>query len=185
MMELGRGHWIHSVLLKELTLTMVWWITRDFRSRNCILENPRTRWNFKDGNSISRLNYVQIQQFLTSLCTGSKKLKKQSQWTILWHRDRLQGQQMSSTTICLMRWLRLQWGSFPRMCTSEKSMCRRANCSEIRPILTREANYIHDLWAFSSHRSLWSCAMSIGSVQYTLEERWCSRFRHKNGTKLC
>ena len=36
------------------------WITRDFRSRKCILENSRTPWNFKVGKSISRQKYVQI-----------------------------------------------------------------------------------------------------------------------------
>ena len=41
---------------------------------------------------------------------------------------------MSPTTRCLMRWLRLHWRSFSRTCTSEKTQCRRAACSERRPI---------------------------------------------------
>ena len=46
------------------------------------LENSRNHWNFQAGKSTSRLRYVQNQQFLTSQCTGSKKLRQQSQWTI-------------------------------------------------------------------------------------------------------
>ena len=38
--------WTHPVILEELVLTMIWWITRDFRSRKCILENSQTLWNF-------------------------------------------------------------------------------------------------------------------------------------------
>ena len=41
------------------------------------------------------------QRFLTSQCTGSKKLRLQSQLTILWHRERLWGETISPTTICL------------------------------------------------------------------------------------
>ena len=64
----------------------------------------------------------------------------------------------------------------------KKSNCRRATCSEIRPVLTREANCLHDVWAFSSHRSLWSCTRSIRSFQKkTLTEWWRSRFRYKVG----
>ena len=61
--------------LVELILTMVWWITREFRSRKCILENSQTHWNFKAGRSTSRLKYVQRQQILILQCTGSKKLR--------------------------------------------------------------------------------------------------------------
>ena len=36
---------------------------------------PGTTEYFKAGKSISRLKYVQNQRFLTSRCTGSKKLR--------------------------------------------------------------------------------------------------------------
>ena len=35
------------VILEELILTLVWWMTRDIRSRNGILENAWTPWNSK------------------------------------------------------------------------------------------------------------------------------------------
>ena len=42
------------IILMELVLRMVWWITQEFRIRNCILENSRTQRNFKDGKSTSK-----------------------------------------------------------------------------------------------------------------------------------
>ena len=50
-------------------------ITRDIKSRKRILENSRTHWNFKAGQSTSRLTCVQNQRFFTSQCTGSKKFE--------------------------------------------------------------------------------------------------------------
>ena len=64
---------------RNLFSAMVWSITRDFRSRKCIFETSQTHWNFKAGKSTSRLKYVRNQRFLTSRCTGSKKLRWQSQ----------------------------------------------------------------------------------------------------------
>ena len=106
------------------------------------LENFQTLWNFRAGKSTSKLKCVLKQQILISQCNGWKKLREQSQSTNLWHRVRLCGEQISPTTICLMRWLRLHWKSCStRMCTSEKSKCGRATRSKIRPILTRETNF--------------------------------------------
>ena len=45
--------WTHKVMPEELMLTMVWWITRDFRSRKCILENSQTHRHFKARKSIN------------------------------------------------------------------------------------------------------------------------------------
>ena len=47
------------VMLVELMLTVVWWSTRDFQSRRCILENSQTLWNFKAGKPTSRLKFAQ------------------------------------------------------------------------------------------------------------------------------
>ena len=80
-----------------------------------------------ESQSTSRLQYVQNQRCLTSPCIGSEKLRYQSQWTIFWHRDRLHGEKISPTTICLMRWLRLYWRSFSRMCTSEKELVSKSS----------------------------------------------------------
>ena len=77
------------IILVELILTVVWMIRRDFRFRNCIWENFLTLWNFKAGKSTSRLMFVRKQHILISQCTGSKKLRWQSQLTNLWHRDQL------------------------------------------------------------------------------------------------
>ena len=51
---------------------MVRWITRDIRSRNCILENSWTHWSFKAGKPTSRLKYVQFQYSLYSPCIGPR-----------------------------------------------------------------------------------------------------------------
>ena len=100
------------ITLVELFLTVVWLIIRDFRFRNCTWWNFLTLWNFKAGKSTSRLKFGRKQHILISHCTGSKKLRWQSQLTSLWHRDRLQGETISPTSICLMRWLRLHWKDF-------------------------------------------------------------------------
>ena len=74
----------------------------------------------------------------------------------------------------------------------KKSKCRRATCSKIRPILTRETNYLHDLRAFSCNQSLSSSARTLRFVQYPLTQcsdlfqhtltQWrCSRFRRSMG----
>ena len=61
---------------------------------------------------------------------------------------------------------------------------RRAACSEIRPILTREADFFCDLRAFSSNQSLWSSTGFVRSVQYESAERQISRFSMYDGTKV-
>ena len=43
--------------LEELILTLVWWITQDFRSRKCISEHSLTQWSLQAGKSTSRLKY--------------------------------------------------------------------------------------------------------------------------------
>ena len=50
------------IILVELHLTMVWWIIRDFRFRNCILEKFMTLWKFKARKSIN---------FKTEVCSKS------------------------------------------------------------------------------------------------------------------
>ena len=67
--------WTLCRILEELILKMVWWITRDIRSQNCIQGNFGIHWNFKAGKSTSRVKCAQTQYFLKSLCTGSKKLR--------------------------------------------------------------------------------------------------------------
>ena len=64
-------------------------------SHSGMMDNPRipftelnlgtfpTRWNFKAGKSTSGLRFVQEQPIFISPCTGSKKLKLQSQLTNL------------------------------------------------------------------------------------------------------
>ena len=121
------------IILVELILTVAWWINRDFQYRKRTLDNSQTLWNFKAGKSTSRLKYVRKQPILRWLCTGSKKLRLQSQLTNLWHRDRLWSELISLTSICLMRWLRLPWkkGSQHAHSLPKNSKCRRAACSEV------------------------------------------------------
>ena len=52
-------------------------------SNGGMIEYPRCPIPELHGKSTARLKYVQNQRFLTSLCNGSKKLRKQNQLTIL------------------------------------------------------------------------------------------------------
>ena len=90
------------VILVELILTVVWWSTRDFQSRSCILRNSLTPWNLKAGKSISRLKFVRRQRILKSRCHGSQKLRKQSQLTNRVHRNQFLGEQISQIVKCWM-----------------------------------------------------------------------------------
>ena len=64
----------------------------------------------------------------------------------------------------------------------QKSICRRAACSKIRPILTRETICLHDLRAFLCNRSLWSGTRTLGFVQYTFAEWRRPRNRRSVGS---
>ena len=111
--EMRRGHFVDTctTLQREAGATIywrtyshsVWSIIRDFRFRSWIWENFLTLWNFKAGKSTSRLKCVQRQQILISQCSGSEKLRQQNQLTILRHRNRLQGEEISLIMFCLMR----------------------------------------------------------------------------------
>ena len=90
------------VILVELILTVVWWSTRDFQSRSCILQNSLTPWNLKAGKSISRLKFVRRQRILKSRCHGSQKLRKESQLTNRIHRNQFLGEQISQIVKCWM-----------------------------------------------------------------------------------
>ena len=63
----------------------------------------------------------------------------------------------------------------------KKRKRRRAARSKIRPILTRETNFLHDLLAFSCNRSLWVSAGTLRFVQYPLVEWRRPRFRCSMG----
>ena len=93
---------VFHVILVELILTLVWWSTRDFQSRSCILQNSLTPWNLKAGKSISRLKFVRRQRILKSRCHGSQKLRKQSQLTNRVHRNQFLGEQISQIVKCWM-----------------------------------------------------------------------------------
>ena len=49
--------------------------------RNIVLQNSQTPWTFKAGKPLSRLKFVRKQRILRSQCSGSQKLRKQSQLT--------------------------------------------------------------------------------------------------------
>ena len=59
----------------------------------------------------------------------------------------------------------------------KKSECRRAMCSEKRPILTREADCWHDVRAFSCNWSSWSSTRPIRFVQHMSTKWRRPRFR--------
>ena len=66
----------------------------------------------------------------------------------------------------------------------KKSKCRRAACSEIRPILTMEADFFCDLRAFSSNHSLWSSTGIVRFCSIYVCRTTISWFSMHNGTKL-
>ena len=161
---------------------MVWWLTPDIRSRNCILENSQTHWNFQ---STSRLFGVcKFCAFLKSPCI------KKTEAEIAKSKDDLMiSQLITRTERCLQQ--RDAWcescvcieKDSHEFALPRESKCRRATCPERRPILTRNADCLHDLRILSGHRRWWSCTRSIRSFQYKLAEWWRSRFR-QDGTKL-
>ena len=117
------------IILMELILTVVWLIIREFLWRNGILEFFMTLWNFKAGKEASELRFVYEQQILMSQCTGSKKLRWQSQITtsrlIVWRTDFTDFDMLDAMIAFALKILNTQIGK-----------CRRAACSERRPILT-------------------------------------------------
>ena len=64
----------------------------------------------------------------------------------------------------------------------QQSKCRRAACSKIRPVLTRETNCLHDLRAFPCNQSLWSSARTLRFVQFSLAEWRRPRFQRSMGS---
>ena len=175
---------VFHVILEELILTLVWWSTRDFQSRSCILQNSLTPWNLKAGKSISRLKFVRRQRILKSRCHGSQKLRKQSQLTNRVHRNQFLGEQISTLwnagcndSVCIEEDSQLAHSIL------EKNMCRRATCSKIRPILTRKTDFVHDLWAFSCTQSLWIGTRTLRLVHFPSPEWWCPRFSMSDGIR--
>ena len=85
-------------------------------------------------------------------------------------------------------WLRYAWcddcfsvekASQHAVTFPKKSKCRRAACSETRPILTRKTDCVHDLRALSSHQSYEAVQGLSDLFKKTLTEWWCSRLLHK------
>ena len=68
------------IVLVDLILTVVWWIIRDFRFRNCIWENFLTLWNFKAGKSTSRLKFVRKDQILISHALDQRSWDGEVKW---------------------------------------------------------------------------------------------------------
>ena len=149
---------VFHVILVELILTVVWWSTRDFQSRSCILQHSLTPWKFEKLES-------QFQDW--SLCEDSES----SNHDVMDHRSWESKVNWRIEYIAINSWE----NRYPRLWNAgcndsvcieedsqlahsilEKNMCRRATCSKIRPILTRKTDFAHDLWAFSCTQSLWN-----------------------------
>ena len=64
----------------------------------------------------------------------------------------------------------------------KESNCRKAAYSNIRPILTRETNCLHDLRAFPCNRSLSSGRRTLRLIHYMFAERRCRRDPWKDCT---
>ena len=67
--------WIFTAVLEELMLSLVWWITRCFRSRKCISVNSLTPWSFQSWKVNSKTEVYSKSAHLNSQCTGSKNLR--------------------------------------------------------------------------------------------------------------
>ena len=91
------------------------------------------------------------------------------------------GETISPTMICLMWWLRIEKTSRQAYSLPQKSKCRRAACTRIRPILSRETTCLQDLRAFLCNQSSWSSTSSLRIVQYARTGWRRSRFRDKMG----
>ena len=66
----------------------------------------------------------------------------------------------------------------------QKSKCRRAACSKIRPTLARETNCLHDLRAFPCNRSSWTSTRTLRLAQYTFAELTTSKISTFGGINL-
>ena len=154
--------WETLITLVELILTLVRWIIREFPSRNCIWENisklESQDWGLLKihrsscHNALDQRSWdskVNWRIYDIAIPCGAKRFHRlRYAWCDDW--------------VCIEETARQAY-SLP-----QKSKGRRAACSKIWPILTWEANCLHDLWAFSCNWSLWSCAMSIRPDQYAL-----------------
>ena len=161
---------------RKLILTMVWWITRDIRSRKRILENTRTHWNFKS----RKVNFkIEVRWKSADL-----------QITMHWIKE----VEIAKSIDELMTWQSI--ADFPdfemhdakiasalKKISSSVHFRRRVSVKEQRAqkhdrfLRGRQiACMIYE--HISSHRSFWSCRRSIRSIRYTpyriimFDRRW-------------
>ena len=169
------------IILVELILTVVCLIriTREFLLRNGI------SWLYgisKVGKSTSQLRFVHEQPIFRSPCSGIKEVETSSnQLTNLRHLDRLQGSTNFLISICLMRWLRQPWRSFS---TRRSNFLKRVSVEEQRAqkddrfLRGRQIPYIIYEY-FRATGGSWTSTRTLNSVQYTLTQWRCSRFRRQ------
>ena len=154
------------IILVELVLTMVWLIIRDFRSRNCIWE-----YSFLHGISKLESQLRNWSMFEISRSSSHNALDQRS-----WDSAKSIDELMTSRSIVgrsdfpdydmLDAMISVSnEKTSPQACSlPQKSKCRRAARSKIRPILTRKTTCLHDRRAFPCNRSSWSKDSQICSV---------------------
>ena len=100
---------------------------------------------------------------------------------MFWRHDRLQGDQISPITICLMRWLRLHWRRFSWVCTSRKEYVSKSN--ELKNTTdSDEGDKLHT-WSMSIFEppELLKLYKNYQICPYTFTKWWHWRFRYKVG----
>ena len=159
---------------------MVWLLIWDFLSRKCILDNSQTLWNSRAGKSTSRLRFAQRQLILISHCSGSKRLRWQSQLANWWHRDRLREEQISwERYACCNLCVFIEKASRQACAFPTKSTCRRAACSKTRQIFTWR-HIAHMIYEHVRAISVHEAAQGL-AVQRKSTGRQCPRFRRTMG----
>ena len=119
----------------------------------------------------------QRQQIFSSQCNGSKKLRQQNQMTILRHRNRLQGEEISMIMICLMLWLRLRRRDFSTsIFASETEWVSKSSVAQKYDQFLRGRQIAYMIYGHFRATGAYEL------VQYTFTEWWCPRFRHSMGS---
>ena len=177
--------WTPQVTLEERVLTMVWWLPE-------ISDLGSASWKIPGLRGSSKLE-SQLQDW--SMCKISVSSHHHALDQRSWD-GKVNG---PSDDIAIdyraKRFLRIRYAwcddcvyieETSRQASSlpKKSKCRRAACSERRPILTREADCIHDLRAFSSHQSSRSCTRVHHIYSFYADRIMTLRISIQDGTKL-
>ena len=176
--------WILTIILEELILSMVWWITRGFRCRECISENSLTQMEFQSCKvnfktevcsksadpqvTMQLIKDVEIAKSIDELMT-SRSTTGRIDFTDYHVLDAMIASALKKLLInCVHFWKRV---------SVEEQKCSK-NTTD-----SHEGDNLHT-WSMSifEPQGLRSCTRSVWTVQCTLTQWRCSEFRRRMGS---